>query len=160
MPETAPRIIAECREYFELIDALRARFQELKVTSLSIEEVAGIPAGYFNKAIAAMPRKRLGIHTLLLLMQVMGLRLSVVVDETPQFEAIRGRMEPSKYPDRCHTGVVAFRLSKAHFKKIGQKGGRNSRKYLSGQAVQKLHSRIGKAGAAARWAARRQKPTA
>jgi hypothetical protein len=153
------RIIAECREYFDLIDALRLRFQELKVTSLSIEEVAGIPSGFFNKTVAAMPTKKLGLNTLLLLMQVMGLRISVVVDETPAFEEIRGRLEPSKYPDRQHSGAVLVRLSTAHLRKIGAKGGQNCRKYMSRDEVHALHRRLGKLSAAAR-AARRQKPAA
>src|SRR5215469_1564971 len=114
MPE---RIIAEVREYFELIDALRLRSQEIKVTSLSIEEVAGIPAGFFNKCVAAKPVKHLGAKSLGPVLGALGLKLAVIVDE-PQFEKIQHRLEPSKYPDRSHSATVLVRLSEAHMRKI------------------------------------------
>jgi len=150
------QIVGEAREYLELIDALRAWFYgELKGTSLSIDAYAGLPDGFFNKVIAAMPTKRPSLPTLLLILQAMGLKVILAVDP-PALEKARQRLVGSKYPGRCHTGAVAFRLSEAHLRKIGQKGGKNSRKYMSREAVRELHSRIGKAGAAARW----QKPAA
>ena len=75
------QIVGEAREYLELIDALRAWFYgELKGTSLSIDAYAGLPDGFFNKVIAAMPTKRPSLPTLLLILQAMGLKVILAVD--------------------------------------------------------------------------------
>jgi hypothetical protein len=157
MPEE-PQIVGEARDYMELIDHLRAWFRELQVTSLSVDAYAGVADGFFNKAVAAMPIKSLGRRSLGPILGALGLKLILAVDP-PALEKARQRLVQSKFPGRCHTDSVLIRLSEAHMRKIRRKGGQNSRKFMSPEAVREMHSRIGKVGAAARWAARR-KPAA
>jgi hypothetical protein len=80
VPE-APCIIAKCRDYGELIEAMRAWFvRDLNVTYSCVDGLAGLPDGHAGKLFAPIPHARAGPRTLSALLAAGGLQLLLAVD--------------------------------------------------------------------------------
>jgi hypothetical protein len=85
--------LAEITDYDSLIQALRARANELSISRETIDNLAGLPDRYANKVLSTGGRKRIGMQSLGLLLGALGLKLIAVPDE----EALarnRSRMVP------------------------------------------------------------------
>ena len=72
--------LATVRSYDELHAALRARADELRVTRLGMDEVGGMPPGYFGKVLAPEQIKLVGKHSLGALLGVLGCMLIMIED--------------------------------------------------------------------------------
>jgi len=60
--------------------ALRKRADDLRITRLSMDEVGGMPPGYFGKVLGPEQVKLAGRHSLGALLGVLGLKLLVIED--------------------------------------------------------------------------------
>jgi hypothetical protein len=77
---TEPRIIAECRDYAQLVAALRAWIAELNVAGETIDDVAGLPLRYTAKLLGPAQLKGIGPISMGPLLGALGLKLVVAVD--------------------------------------------------------------------------------
>lgn len=77
---TTERRIAVVTNYDDLIAALRARADELKVTREGLDAVTGLQNGYSAKLLAPVPIKSLGRVSLGPMLQAMGLAIVLVED--------------------------------------------------------------------------------
>jgi hypothetical protein len=146
--------------YAGLIDAMRARAEELKiaVSSADFAAVSGLPSYYGNKLLAANPVRRIGAISLGPLLGALGLRL--VVQEDPlAVQRFTSRLPVRK--EYCvHGGtMMQWRISERAFRALQAKGRKSrwenmSPKERSAWVVRKLNkARREKAAAAAAEAA-------
>jgi hypothetical protein len=135
--------------YAAVHELLRARADELGLSREVIDELAGLQSGYAGKVLAPVPIRRASLETLLLMFSALGLRLVVVEDETA-LERLRDRTQPRSRvggASLMHSDVVQLKFSRRHFRRIGRKGGGNSRKGMGPEEA----SRLGRRAALARW---------
>lgn len=78
-----------------LIDAIRARQDELDLSCETIDELAGFPARYTAKLLAPTPMRGISHMSLTAILGVLGIGL-VVVEDTGQRQKIEGRWQPRK----------------------------------------------------------------
>jgi len=77
--QSAPRIV---RHSGVLLQLIRNRVAELQTTHASVEAVSGIQSGYLSKVTSDPPSKRIGLYMAFILLESLGLRLSVSIDPT------------------------------------------------------------------------------
>lgn len=78
---TEPRQIAVVRDYPALLEALRQRAVELRVTRKQIAEIAGIAEGYAGTLLTPHSRKSFGLNTMGPILGALGIALLVIEDE-------------------------------------------------------------------------------
>jgi hypothetical protein len=146
-----PRVLGQVESYAAVHELLRTRADELGLSREVIDELAGLQSGYAGKVLAPVPIRRASLETLLLMFSALGLRL-VVVEDRAALERLRDRAQPRSRvggASLMHSGAVQFKFSHRHFRRIGRKGGRNSRKGMGPEEA----SRLGRRAALARWSA-------
>jgi hypothetical protein len=78
-------------DHDELVNLVRRRQEELGVSCLTIDEVAGLAAGHFSKLTCGS--KKFGLLSIFLVLEAMGLR--VRIEEDPEATArLRHRWLP------------------------------------------------------------------
>jgi hypothetical protein len=77
----AHRIRAEASDYKSLLDALRARAQQLGITRIEIDDIGGLTNGYASKLLSPAPMKYVGRASLGPLLGALGIKLIIVEDE-------------------------------------------------------------------------------
>lgn len=140
--------------YTGLIQAMRARAQECRIaiTSSQAAAMAGLPDCFLAKLLSPspVPVRRFGAISLGPLLGVLGLKLRVTEDENA-VQRFTSKLE--KRQDNCvHNGgmqsvAVHVALSRRFIRKIGRKGGLNSRKNLG----KRLRRTLARKAANARW---------
>jgi hypothetical protein len=80
-------------DYEGLMEVCRQRAAELEISRLGIDELSGLPTGFAGKILGHRQAKRLGPKTLGPLMQVLGLKLLVIEDESTTARTL-ARREP------------------------------------------------------------------
>ena len=104
--ETAtPRILCEVRGRNDLHIALRARAETLSISRLTIDEIAGLSAGYSSKVLATEPLKGLTLDTAALIAPAMGLALALI--ETPESVARVQRRWTKRQSQKANTAPIA-----------------------------------------------------
>ena len=93
------RVLAEATDYMSLLDAFRARAEEIGITKLEIDDIGGLTDGYASKLLAPIPMKGAGMRTLGKLLRALALKLVVVEDE-----AMRRRVERRLRHAHRHAG--------------------------------------------------------
>ena len=68
------------KDYADLLALLRARRDELGVSSTTIDEVSGLCSGYSSKLLCDPPLKRAGIFLFWPLLEALGLRCVIEID--------------------------------------------------------------------------------
>jgi hypothetical protein len=145
-------VLGQIASYADLHRLMRVRADELQLSRLTIDRLAGLPSGYASKVLAPKPARGLSDRNLLgFMLPALGMKL-VAVEDDEILAIIRGKADKRDNTKTSHSAVVSFSLSKRFLRKIGRKGGANSRKYLSRERVTELARKAGKAGAIARWA--------
>ena len=86
-----PQALVEVREYSDLHRAMRARAEQLNISRLSIDDIAGMPEGYAAKVLAPAPMKCAGHKALLPLLGALALKL-VILEDPVALAAIRDRL--------------------------------------------------------------------
>lgn len=111
------RIIATARSYGELLEAFRARVEELDIARKTLDQLAGLPDGYSGKVFAPVPCKSLGPTSMGLLMMALGLRLDVLVDDAAYIRVMGGSTPTRKVNNGGRP--TSDRLTKKHQLRVG-----------------------------------------
>jgi hypothetical protein len=114
-----PRIVATFDSYAGMLDAIRARVNELQVSGERLDEYVGLPRGYYSKVAGAKPIRRLGMISLAPILNGLGLKCQFIEDPVGT-EHLKNRVAPrnSSYV----RGAPSIVLTMRYFKKIGRKG--------------------------------------
>ena len=145
MAEGEERVIAEFSDYDELINALRLRATELNLSGEQVDCYSGLPARYTQKLLGPNPIRRLGAISLGPFLGALAVR-GLLVEDKAAVERLRRQTTPRK-SQFVRSTAVHTKLTTRFLRKIGAKGGKNSRKYLG----KRLVKRLARKAALARW---------
>jgi hypothetical protein len=146
-------VLGEFETYDQLHAILRSRANDLKISRLDLDEVSGLQPGMASKLLAPRPLKRLGPTSQPLLLGALGIKFQVVVDDE-KTAALQQRITTrTSRPVSMHTAAVHYEVSPRFLRKIGRKGGANSRRYMTPAEASALARRA----VNARWAAKRKR---
>jgi hypothetical protein len=102
------RALAVIADYAGLVACLRARAEALAVSNVTLDEVAGLSAGYSGHLLSPNPSRRFGAATLGPALAALGLRL-VVVEDPEGLARIRGRLVKRARKGRHRTSQQMLR---------------------------------------------------
>jgi len=115
-----PRIVATFDSYAGMLDAIRARVNELQVSGERLDEYVGLPRGYYSKIAGAKPIRRLGMTSFAPVLNGLGLKCQFIEDQGAT-ERLKNRLPPRNgsyvRADATHV-VLTFRF----MQKIGRLG--------------------------------------
>jgi hypothetical protein len=140
--EGAPRVIAEFSNYDEMINGLRLRANELNVSGEQLDAYSGLPSKYAQKLLGLNQIRRLGAISLGPFLGALCVKGQFVEDKPH-----RGGQTTPRKSEFVRSVAVHGHLTTRFLRKIGKKGGENSRKYLGKRLVKQLARRA----ANARW---------
>src|SRR6516164_10051105 len=140
-----PRIVAEFSDYNELITALRLRAAELNLSGEQCDLLSGLPARYSQKLLGPNQIRRLGAISLGPFLGALCVKGQFVEDRAAVEKLLR-QTTPRK-SEFVRSVAVHGHLTTRFLRKLGKKGGENSRKYLGKRSVKQLARRA----ANARW---------
>ena len=143
--EGAPRVIAEFSNYDEMINGLRLRANELNVSGEQLDAYSGLPSKYAQKLLGPNQIRRLGAISLGPFLGALCVKGQFVEDKAAVEKLLR-QTTPRK-SEFVRSVAVHGHLTTRFLRKIGKKGGENSRKYLGKRSVKQLARRA----ANARW---------
>jgi hypothetical protein len=116
----APRVIASFDSYEGMLDAIRARVNELQIHGERFDAHVGLPEGYLSKLVGARPVRRLGMVSFAPVLAGLGLKCQFVEDQAAT-ERLKNHVAPRNgsyvRADATHV-VLTFRF----MQKIGRKG--------------------------------------
>jgi hypothetical protein len=102
------RILApQVADYSSLIRAVRERVAELGITHETLDAISGLQSGYASKLLADPPIRRIGPLTLFIVLQSLGMSLSLVEDRK-WMERAETRLVPRKTPRMLRGGSTTF----------------------------------------------------
>lgn len=163
--------------YHQLLGVIKAQKEARGISDKDLEHIAELTAGHWSKIVNGT--KALGPISMGKCLRGVGLKLRPFIDE----EAIAKTNDlylprtESQVRKKCQpTGAVQVTFTRSFMRRIGAKGGKNSRRNLGKRQRKKLAQRaamarvlkttserriaIAKLGAAARWArAKLNRPT-
>jgi hypothetical protein len=145
----ATQVLAECRSYDELVTALRARVGQLGVSCESIDALAGLPQRYTNKLLAPVAVRTFHRRSLGPLLQSLGVKLILALDDGSAFERLRARLSPVRH---AGSGMQATRRPprrRYFFEEPGAAALARARQLVKQNARRRRV--IAKAAARARW---------
>lgn len=132
--------LASFTNYDELRRALNVvRDQHRDMSFELMDEITGAPRGYFSKLLGPRPAKRIGLQSLEWALNGLGVK-AILVEDSEALARIKSRLEGR---DVAHlasvrNGAVSVQINRGFLRKIGAKGGKNSRKNLSKRQRTKL----------------------
>jgi hypothetical protein len=145
MAEGEARILGEFTDYDGMLTAVRTRVAELNVNGERFDEYAGLPKGYLSKLIGVKPTRRIAMTSMGPLFGALGI-YCVVIENPDATARLRDRLPP-RNGSYVRSVAVHGHLTTRFLRKIGAKGGENSRKYLG----KRLRKQLARHAAAARW---------
>ena len=113
-----PRIVATFDSYAGMLEAIRARVNELQVNGERLDEYVGLPRGYYFKVAGAKPIRRLGMTSFAPILNGLGLKCQFVENQEAT-ERLKSRVPPRK---SSFVRRAKHRFDGALFKRIGRKG--------------------------------------
>ena len=120
MAGEGPRVVATFGSYAEMLEAIRARVDELQIHGERFDNFAGLPDGYFAKLVGARPIRRLGMVSFQPVLAGLGLKCQFVEDQAAT-ERLRNHLSPRNgsyvRADATHV-TLTFRF----MQKIGRLG--------------------------------------
>jgi hypothetical protein len=84
-------VLAEARDYDQLINALKCRLHSLNCTMEAVDDLAGLPLRYTSKIFAQKKLKSVGRVSLGPLLGALGLKL-LVAEDAEMFARIKDRL--------------------------------------------------------------------
>jgi hypothetical protein len=143
-------IIAEIRGYDEFVSALRARVGELGVACESVDHVAGTPLRYTSKLLAKpIPVREFGRRSLGPVLQTLGVKLILALDDQGPYEQLKARLIPVKHAGSAMQAMKKPRPRRYFFQEPGAAVLARARQLLK-QGVRQRRA-IAKIAAKARW---------
>jgi hypothetical protein len=91
--DETPRIVATFTTYAGMLEAIRARVNELQVNGERLDEYVGLPRGYYSKVAGANPIRRLGMTSLAPILNGLGLKCQFIEDPEAT-ERLKSRVPP------------------------------------------------------------------
>lgn len=144
---TAPRQLGIVRNYEDLLQIMRARAQELRLTRLDIDRLAGLTSGHAGKLLAARPIKKMANSTMEFLLPALGMKIVALEDqEVLQFIKSTGQ----NWQAGMRAAATQYSLSHRFLRKIAALGGHARKK----SQTPKQLSMQGRRAAKARWSAK------
>jgi hypothetical protein len=115
------RVIAQgLADYGALLRTIRGRVAELGITHETLDAISGLQSGYTSKLFADPPMRRMGPITLFLVLQSLGLALTVTEDAVTM-RSLQHRFTPRRSKRvNLRAGRVTFDVD--HFRRIGRMG--------------------------------------
>jgi len=145
-------VIAEirgCDGLDGLHKAFRARAEQVGISRLRLDEIAGFPSGYAGKLLAPEPMKWPGRVSFGPLLGGLGLKL-LVVEDTEAVKRIAGEPKARWWPRQASPTSIEDRAAvAARMSKLGRRGGPARSAALSA----KRRRAIARKAARARWRA-------
>jgi hypothetical protein len=93
-PSPPPEPLPEITNYSTLIATCRLRADQLQVSRLTLDELAGLPSGYVGKLLALKSGKRIGVESLGALLGALRIKLvAVPIDDGRQRAGLTKRNE-------------------------------------------------------------------
>ena len=119
-----PQIVATVSHYNEMIAAIRNRVDELGVSLATVEDLAGLQDGYASKLFAASgATKHMSIFTQFLVLDALGVSLSLVVDPV-KLARVQGRLNKRKRETtHVRRALRIVQLTPDWMRQIARKGG-------------------------------------
>jgi len=97
---------APIRSMPELLDALRARRDELNISHETIDNIAGLQSGYTSKLLAPTPIKNLGAMSMGALLGALGMAL-VAVPDPDAVAQVQTRWQKRKRPQKLPSPSIS-----------------------------------------------------
>jgi hypothetical protein len=165
---------APIRSMAELVNALRARRDELDISHETIDAIAGLQSGYASKLLAPRAPRNIGYMSLGDIMGALGIGLKVVED-SEQIQRVAGRWQKRKpqgprfkaaslaHAKQSGTPIkIELTEAFARMQMLGKMGGIKSGETRRAKAKRRREIKLKRSAAArARWARRgddRDKP--
>jgi hypothetical protein len=142
-----PRVIATFDSYSGMLEAIRARVNELQVHGERFDALVGLPEGYLSKLVGARPIRRLGMVSFAPILNGLGLTCQFI--ENPELTArLKNRVAP-RNPSYVRTmpadaGIVLTPRMLSRIRKLGGQA-------RMAKLTAKQRSALGRKAAAARW---------
>jgi len=120
----ADHVLAEIKDYSDLLGAMRARAQQrqIAVGGEDVAAVTGLPRGYMQKLLGPRPQRRIGLISLGPTLAILGLKL-LAVEDAEAIERYGARLH-RRNESLVRAGSVDFKLSRRHMRKIQRAGGK------------------------------------
>jgi hypothetical protein len=138
------RVLGEFDAYPGLLAALRARVAQLDISGERLDELAGLPRGYFQKLIGTRPVKRLGMQSLGDVFGALAIK-AVLVEDHAALARISNRLVKRKYAVRA--AGLHLEISHRFLRKIASMGG----KARQAKLTPRQRSELGRKLANHRW---------
>jgi hypothetical protein len=159
---------APIRSMPELVDAIRARRDELNISHETIDNIAGLQSGYTSKLLGPIQLKGFSHMSLGAVLGALGIGLTVVEDKEARAK-VEGRWEQRKRPQRLVPASIPASIENEvpkklavtpelkrqlvdldHMKRIAKLGAKRRNKIMGKRARQRAASHA----ARIRWAKR------
>jgi hypothetical protein len=142
------RIIAEFDDYSGFLQAMRLRAQQtnIAITSPDMARVSGLPDAFIAKLLSPKAPRRLGMLSMHSVLATLGVKLLMI--ENPVTTARYTSRLKRREERAIHAGTVYFAVSRNDMRSRQQKGGKNSRRYMTAAAA----SALARKAVQARWA--------
>jgi hypothetical protein len=147
MAEGEGRVIATFDSYAGMLEAIRARVNELQVHGERFDAHVGLPEGYLSKLVGARPIRRLGMTSLAPVLNGLGLKCQFIEDPAG-VERLRNRVAP-RNPSYVRTmpADAGITLTARMLKRIRRLGGQAR----MAQLTAKERRELARKAALARW---------
>jgi hypothetical protein len=143
----APRTIAFCRDYEALVQAFRARQDELGLSNQLCDELAGLTSGHTDKLLGPSRNKTMGASTIDIFLELFGVSL-VLVEDMDKVRRMQSRWERRQ---QCYVVPLTKRRRVNHaIRENGRLGGLKRAAELSPKLRQEIARKAGKASGRAR----------
>jgi hypothetical protein len=110
-----PRVVAPFDSYAGMLDAIRARVNELQVTGTALDQYIGLPFGYYSKIAGARPIRRLGLTSFAPIINGLGLKCQFIEDQEAtqrlKNRVLLGGIEAAAATSVCQINRLAVRPS-------------------------------------------------
>ena len=112
--------------YGELINAIKGRVDEFGITYAVVDDLAGLQDNYFAKLVTTPPMKRMSIFTLFLVLQALGLKMTLNED-AEALERIKARLIKRKHRKafRMRAAPRMLQFGPDQLKQMRSRGGSN-----------------------------------
>jgi hypothetical protein len=143
-----PRVVATFDTYAGMLEAIRARVNELSVTGERLDEYVGLPRGYYSKLAGANPIRRLGLISLAPVLNGLGLKCQFVEDQAAT-ERLKKRvpLRNGSYARPTYTYVIVTNRKWAQIQKLGHQ----ARRAIWGELTPQQRSDMMRALTLKRW---------
>jgi hypothetical protein len=138
-----PRIVATFDSYSGMLEAIRARVNELQVTGTALDHYSGLPIGYFSKIAGANPVRRIGLTSFQPICSSLGL-VCQFIENKEATERLKKRV-PLRNGSYVRS-ALSIVLTRRFLQKIGRLGGQRRRKMPAA-----LRKKLARRAAIARW---------